>query len=154
LYTRAGALTVNADGLLVVASADRGRPIEPAITIPQDAETIAISESGIVSVQQAGTPGLTQVGEIQLARFLNPEGLLAKGDNLYAESAASGTPLPGTPGDLGFGVLRQGFLELSNTEPVRELIGLITTQRNFELNSQVIQAADQMLQLTANLRRF
>jgi len=154
LYTRAGTFTKNADGQLVMASADRGRPLEPPITIPQDAMEIAISAEGIVSVRQQGSTDLQQVGEIQLVRFVNPQGLLQKGENLYAETEASGTPLQSVPGQDGLGVLRQGFLEASNVEPVRELVDLITTQRNFELNSQVIQAADQSLQVIASLRRY
>lgn len=154
LYTRAGNFTVNANGEVVLASADRGRPLEPSITIPQDATEIAISPEGIVSVLQAGQSQLTQIGQIQTARFINPGGLVEKGENLYADSVASGTPLISTPGQDGLGVLRQRFLEASNVEPVRELVDLIQTQRNFELNSQVIQVADQSLQLVANLRRY
>ncbi|MCR4412492.1 MAG: flagellar hook-basal body complex protein, partial [Thermoguttaceae bacterium] len=96
----------------------------------------------------------TQQGTIELVTFINPEGLLKKGENLYAESAASGAATNGTPGQEGFGVLRQNVLEASNVEPVSELIDLITTQRAFELNSQVVQAGDQVMQLVANLRRM
>jgi len=154
LYTRAGAFALNENGEIVVASADRGRPLEPSITIPQDATDIAISPEGIVSVMQPGQTQLVQIGEIQIARFINPQGLLQQGENLYAETQASGSPLLNTPGQEGLGVLRQRFLEASNVEPVRELVDLITTQRNFELNSQVVQVADQSLQLVANLRRY
>jgi flagellar basal-body rod protein FlgG len=155
LYTRAGNFTLNANGEIVLASQDRGRPLEPPINIPQDATDIAISPEGIVSIIQPGSPNLTQVGNIQLARFINPQGLVQKGENLFSSDfQATGQPQISTPGQDGLGVLRQRFLEASNVEPVRELVDLITTQRSFELNSQVIQTADQALQLVANLRRF
>ena len=154
LYTRAGAFSVNADGDLVMQSADRGRLIEPAISIPQDATEVSISGDGIVSVLPPGSNQLTQVGQMQTVRFINPQGLLQQGENLYAATESSGAPLQGNPGLEGRGLLRQGFLELSNVEPVQELVDLIKSQRMFELNSQVIQAADQLLQLAANLRRF
>ncbi len=153
-YTRAGTFSVNADGQLVLASADRGWLLEPPITIPQDATEISINGDGLVQVRVPGSTDLQDVGQIQLARFINPQGLIQEGENLFAESPASGTPIVGNPGQDGRGVLKQRFLEASNVEPVRELIDLIKTQRHFELNSQVVQAADQMLQLLANLRRF
>lgn len=154
VYTRSGNFTLNADGAIVVASADRGRLLEPPLTVPNDTLEISISSDGIVSVLQAGSTTATQLGQIETARFINPEGLLQLGENLYGISDASGPPLLGAPGTDGRGQLRQGFLEASNVEPVRELVDLIKTQRNFELNSQVIQAADQSMQLIANLRRF
>ncbi len=153
LYTRAGNFTVNADGNLVLASADRGRLLEPQITVPQDALNVTINSEGFVVAQLAGQQQLSQLGQIELVRFQNNQGLLEQGENLFAATDASGQPITGTPGTDGRGQLRQGFLEQSNVEPVRELVDLIKTQRNFELNSQVVQAADQMLQLTANLRR-
>ena len=100
------------------------------------------------------SPQLTQAGTIQLAIFPNPEGLLKKGENLYRETDASGTAQLTDPGTQGAGALRQNMLEASNVEPVAELIDLITTQRSFELNSQTVQAGDQILELIANLRRF
>jgi len=154
LYTRAGTFSVNADGQLVMASADRGRLLEPAITIPQDASEISINGSGLVQVRVPGSTDLQDVGQIQLARFVNPQGLIQEGENLFSESAASGTPLTGNPAEEGRGSLKQRFLEASNVDPVRELVELIKTQRHFELSSQAVQAADQMLQLLANLRRF
>lgn len=154
MYTRAGNFTVNNNGEVVMASADRGRLLEPALTIPQDTENVSISPEGIVAVKQAGSDQLNQIGTIQLVRFYNPNGLIARGENLYEVSAASGQPLISDPGVDGMGTIRQRFLEASNVEPVRELVDLITTQRNFELNSQIVQAADQSLQLVANLRRF
>lgn len=154
LYTRAGNFSVNANGEIVLASADRGRPLEPAITIPQDTLQITISSDGIVSVLQQGQTQLNQIGQIQLARFINPQGLLQMGQNLYAQTTGSGNPLTSTPGQNALGTIRQNFLEASNVEPVRELVDMITTQRTFELNSQAIQVADQSWQLVNNLRRF
>ncbi|MGQ9574500.1 MAG: flagellar basal-body rod protein FlgG [Thermoguttaceae bacterium] len=153
LYTRSGNFSLNANGQIVLGSADTGRLLEPPIVIPNDAEAIVISPEGKVSVRQAGNPVLTQVGTIELVTFVNPEGMLKRGENLYAETSASGTAQTGTPGQLGMGVIRQNMLEASNVEPVAELIDLITTQRAFELNSQVVQAGDQIMQLVANLRR-
>jgi flagellar basal-body rod protein FlgG len=154
LYTRAGNFSINADGALVVGSAGTGRLLEPQVTIPQDATGIVISPDGQVSVRQAGQAALQQLTQIQLSTFINPQGLLKLGENLYAQTEASGTPIDGNPGANGIGALRQNALEASNVEPVQELIDLITTQRAFELNSQAIQAGDQILQLVANLRRF
>ncbi len=154
LYTRAGNFSINANGQIVLASADIGRPLEPAITIPQDTLQITISADGIVSVLQAGQTQLNQIGQIQLVRFINPQGLMQMGQNLYSQTVGSGNPLQSIPGQDGLGTLRQNFLEASNVEPVRELVDLITTQRTFELNSQAVQVADQSWQLVNNLRRF
>jgi flagellar basal-body rod protein FlgG len=153
LYTRSGNLDINANGNLVIGSAQTGRPIDPPIQIPQDAASIAISANGQVSVTQAGNPQAQQVGQLSLAQFINPDGLLKVGENLYAQTDASSAPVIGDPGTTGLGVIRQGSLEASNVEPVHELIDLITTQRGFELNSQAVQAGDQLLQQIANLRR-
>jgi len=153
LYTRAGTFSVNANGQLVHGSASTGRLLQPAITIPNDATHIEISPDGQVSVKQPGTATMSQVGTIQLATFVNPEGLLRLGENLYAETDASSTATQSNPNQNGVGSLRQNFLEASNVEPVAELIDLIQTQRSFELNSQMVQAGDEMLQLVANLRR-
>ena len=154
VYTRAGRFSRNAEGNLVLGSAATGRLLEPSITIPQEATAVSISPEGVVSVREPGTAALSQVGNIELTKFINPEGLLKLGENLYAETDASGTPTSGAPGEPGFGVLRQSFLEASNVEPVQELIDLITTQRAFEINSQAVQVGDEMMQLVANLRRL
>jgi flagellar basal-body rod protein FlgG len=124
------------------------------ITIPPEATGIVISTDGQVQIQTQDSPSLQNVGQIQLAKFINPDGLQKLGDNLYRETDASNTVQLGTPGQQGFGTIRQGFLEASNVEPVGELIDLIQTQRAFELNSQVVQAGDQVMQIVANLRRF
>jgi|YNPMSStandDraft_1061717.scaffolds.fasta_scaffold04320_7 flagellar basal-body rod protein FlgG len=153
-YTRAGNFSINANGNLVIGSAHTGRLLEPPIVIPNDATAISITPEGQVYVQQPNNPQLTLVGDIQLVNFINPEGLLKLGENLYAETDASGPPQAGTPGRDGLGLLRQNALEASNVEPVRELIDLITTQRAFEMNSQAVQVGDQMMQLVSNLRRY
>jgi flagellar basal-body rod protein FlgG len=153
VFTRAGNFSVNANNQLVLGSASTGRVVEPAISIPQDTIGVVINADGAVMVQQSGSPQLQQAGQLQLAMFVNPEGLLKKGENLYGQTDASNAPITGNPGQQGLGVVRQNFLEASNVEPVQELIDLITTQRSFELNSQCIQAGDQILQLISNLRR-
>jgi flagellar basal-body rod protein FlgG len=152
-YTRAGNFTTNSEGTLVLGNS-LGSPLEPPITIPLDALSVAIGANGEVRVRQPGAPALTTVGQIELARFVNPEGLKQIGKNLFIETDASGVPLLGDPQTDGLGSIYQGQLEMSNTDPVRELIALITTQRWFELNSQAIQAADQSLRVVTNLRRF
>ena len=153
-YTRNGQLNINSNGTLVLASANRGLTLEPPITVPQDTTEISISADGVISVLQSGSTQFQQLGTIQLAQFINPQGLLQEGETLYSPTDASGTPLLSNPGDQGLGLIRQSFLEASNTEPVKELVDLIKTQRNVELNSQVVQASDQLLQLVTNLRRF
>jgi flagellar basal-body rod protein FlgG len=153
LYTRAGTFSVNADGQVAYSSANIGYLLQPSITIPQDAQQIVIGPDGKVSVLQANQTKMTQVGTIELATFINPQGLLKLGNNLYSNSDASGPPRPGNPGQNGTGTLVQASLEASNADPVVELVNLITTQRAFEMNGQVLNAADQMLQLIAGLRR-
>ncbi|MFV1968445.1 MAG: flagellar basal-body rod protein FlgG [Pirellulaceae bacterium] len=154
VYTRTGNFSINADGDLVLGSAGAGRTLEPAISIPNDVTNISIQEDGRVLVTEPGNTAATEVGQIELAIFINPEGLLKKGGNLYQETDASGPVNTGTPGTPGIGVLKQNALEASNVEPVQELIDLITTQRAFELNSQAVKAGDEILQLVANLRRY
>ena len=153
MYTRAGNFSINSNGQIVEGSAQTGRLLEPPIVIPQDAQGIVVSADGKVSVRQPNTPTLTQVGTIELAMFINPEGLLKQGENLYSETNSSGTVRSLQPGQQGVGTIQQNALEASNVEPVTELIDLITTQRAFELNSQVIQSGDQIMQLIVNLRR-
>lgn len=154
VYTRAGNLNINATGDLVLGSASAGRLLNPPINIPPTATGIEISANGEVRYREEGTQGLTKAGDIQLANFINPEGLLKLGENLYAVTDASGQATLGTPNQDGFGALVQGTLETSNVQPVKELIDLITTQRSFELNSQAVQAGDSIMQQIANLRRF
>ncbi len=153
LYTRSGNLDINANGDLVIGSAQTGRVLEPNINIPPEAIAIEIGPTGQISIRTANQTELTQIGEIQMATFLNPDGLLKVGENLYQQTDASSQAVPGQPGTNGLGVIRQRNLEASNVEPVTELIDLITTQRGFELNSQAVQAGDQLLQQINNLRR-
>lgn len=154
LYTRAGNFGVNSNGLLVIGSSQTGRLVQPQISLPIDTQGIVVSAEGNVSIQQFGQTQFSQIGQLQLAKFMNPEGLLKMGENLYQETLSSGAAIFGQPGTNGLGTLQQNALERSNVEPVNELIDLITTQRSFELNSQSVQAGDQMLQLVNNLRRF
>jgi len=144
-YTRDGALQINADGQLVTTT---GYSLEPTISVPTDAVSIDIGKDGGVNItDSAGTQSV--VGTLQLARFPNPSGLSSEGDNLLAETGASGTPTTGTAGDSGFGTIQSGFLEKSNVQMVTELINLITAQRAYEINSRAIRAGDDMLR-TAN----
>ncbi len=154
VYTRSGNLSINAVGQLVLGSASTGRVLQPPITIPQDATDISIQPDGSVLVRQPGSPQATNLGQLQISAFINPEGLLKLGENLFQQTDASGAENLQNPGTNGLGQLKQGALEASNVEPVQELIDLITTQRSFELNSQAVQAGDQVLQLISNLRRF
>ncbi|MBL9150505.1 MAG: flagellar basal-body rod protein FlgG [Phycisphaerae bacterium] len=153
-YTRAGNFTTNADGELVLANSAGYRLAEPNITIPEDATQVTIGQDGTVSVLLTGATEPEEIGQIQLAKFINPAGLMQVGNNVFVQSAASGDPLIGNPTEDGRGSIMQGFLEQSNTEPVTELVSLIRTQRAFEMNSQVIQATNETLQQVNNLRRF
>lgn len=152
-YTRAGSFAINRQGQLVMAS-DQGRVLDPPITIPDDAiPPIRVTQDGEVFVLQSGQTEPQSVGNIEIATFINPEGLRSLGDNLFAESAASGPPNQGQPATNQRGVLRQEVLEGSNVDPTRELIELIKTQRAFEMNSNTIRAADETLRNIATLRR-
>jgi flagellar basal-body rod protein FlgG len=152
-YTRAGNFVRNSVGNIVMANSS-GDVLEPPITIPDDAVEVTIGRNGQVQVRQQGSSNLNTVGQIELARFINPEGLKQIGRNLYLETDASGPPITGNPDSDGLGATVQGALEMSNVDPVRELIDLITTQRAFELNSQTIQSADETLRVLATLRTF
>src|SRR5690348_5839161 len=134
-YTRDGSLHQDSQGQLVTSS---GYPVSPAVTIPANAQTITIGTDGTVSVTQQGQAAATQVGTIQLANFINASGLEARGENLYLETAASGTPTTNTPGTNGIGTLKQGYVETSNVNVVEELVNMIQTQRAYEINSKAI----------------
>ena len=151
-YTRAGNFVRNSQGNVVLGNSG-GAILDPPISIPDGSLDIVIGRNGEVRVRQEGSTVLTTVGQIELARFVNPEGLRQVGRNLYTETDASGTPVTGIPESDGLGAINQGSLEMSNVDPVRELIDLIQTQRGFELNSQVIRAADEALRTVSNLRR-
>ncbi|MFN3398425.1 MAG: flagellar basal-body rod protein FlgG [Sulfurimicrobium sp.] len=142
-YTRDGSFQVDNQGQVVTAS---GYPVQPALTVPVDALSVTIGRDGTVSVVQPGSPTPTQVGSLQLAGFINPAGLQSQGENLYAETAASGAPSANTPGTNGLGVLNQGFVETSNVNVVEEMVNMIQTQRAYEINSKAITVSDQMLQ--------
>lgn len=147
-YTRDGSFQTDRDGQLVTAS---GFPIQPAITIPQNATGLTIGRDGMVSVTQAGSTATVQIGQLQLATFLNPTGLQSLGENLYAETDSSGAPNQLNPGVEGAGILSQGYVESSNVNVVEELVNMIKTQRAYEINSKAVQTSDQMLQRLAQL---
>ncbi|MGF1445906.1 MAG: flagellar basal-body rod protein FlgG [Pikeienuella sp.] len=148
-YSRDGAFKVSADGEVVTSA---GFPLLPAITIPEDAREVVINADGTVFARFENEVDLQQIGEITLASFINEKGLEALGENLFAESAASGPPVPGEPGVDGRGLLRQGYLEDSAVDVVSEITELIEAQRAYELNSQVMKAADEMLATASRLR--
>ncbi|MBW4051719.1 MAG: flagellar basal-body rod protein FlgG [Proteobacteria bacterium] len=142
-YTRDGTFQTNAQGQLVNSS---GYMVQPGITIPQGAQSVTIGSDGTVSVTLAGQSAATQIGQIQLANFINPPGLQPIGQNLLTQTAASGSPQTGSPGTNGVGTLAQGELESSNVNVVEELVNMIQTQRAYEMNSKAISTVDQMLQ--------
>jgi len=147
-YTRDGSFQVDANGQLVSSG---GLVVQPPITIPAAAQKVTIAQDGTVSITVAGSATPQAVGQLQLANFVNPAGLEPRGQNLYAESASSGTPQAGAPGSNGLGTLHQGALEGSNVNVVEELVSMIATQRAYELNSKAIQTSDQMLQRLGQL---
>lgn len=149
-YTRAGAFRLDGQGRLVTSD---GLLLQPPITIPPDAATVSISKDGTVEVTVAGSNQAQQLGVIQLARFSNPAGLEAIGQNLFRPTQSSGQAQVGTPGLDGYGSLLQGFLELSNVKLVEEMVSMIVAQRAYEISSKSIQAADEMLNVANNLRR-
>ena len=146
-YTRDGNFEVDSQGQLVTAS---GNVVEPGITIPQGTQSVTIGSDGTVTAQLPGQATPAQIGTLQLTDFVNAAGLMPKGENLYVETAASGTPQTGTPGQNGIGTLAQGALEGSNVNVVEELVNMIETQRAYEMNSKAISASDQMLQYLNN----
>jgi len=147
-YTRDGSFQTNAEGQLVTAS---GFQVQPQITIPQNATSITVARDGTVSVTQAGSTATVQVGQLQLATFLNPTGLQSVGENLYTETDSSGAANVVVPGLEGAGVLTQGYVEASNVNVVEELVNMIATQRAYEINSKAVQTSDQMLAKLAQL---
>jgi flagellar basal-body rod protein FlgG len=147
-YTRDGSLTLDSQGNVVTAS---GYPLQPAVTVPVGTQSVTIGNDGVVTAVSASNKA-TQIGQIQLADFVNEQGLQPIGNNLAIESAASGTPQTGTPGANGLGTVQEGSLETSNVNTVTELVNMIECQRAYEMNSKAITTADQMLQyLTTNL---
>ncbi|MBI5752626.1 MAG: flagellar basal-body rod protein FlgG [Hydrogenophilales bacterium] len=147
-YSRDGSFQLNSQGQIVTAS---GYVVQPAITIPSNAISISISRDGIVSALTSSSTTPTQIGQLQLASFINTGGLQSQGENLYIETASSGSPSTGNPGSNGLGFLNQGYVETSNVNVAEELVNMIQTQRAFEINSRAITASDQMLQKLATL---
>ena len=147
-YTRDGSFQVDNQGQLVTSS---GFVIQPAISIPANAQSITVGRDGTVSVTQSGSATPTQVGALQLSTFINPAGLESKGENLYVETGSSGNASTNTPGTNGAGNLSQGYTETSNVNVVEELVNMIQTQRAYEINSKAITTSDQMLQKLAQL---
>ena len=148
-YTRSGSFKLNSDGDIVTPE---GYLLEPAITIPENATSITIGTDGTVSVTLPGEAEAAEVGNIELARFINPAGLKAIGNNLFVQTGASGEAVTGVPGEDGIGTIAQGVLEMSNVNVVEEMVNMITGQRAYEINSKAIQTGDQMLQIVNNLK--
>jgi len=148
-YTRAGTLTTDGDGRIVTTD---GLPLDPPVTIPSNAVSVSISSTGRVSAVVSGSEAPAEVGDITIATFVNPGGLRALGHNLFESTPASGDAQLGTPGEDGRGTLMQGAVETANVDIVEEMIGMISAQRAYEINSKVITAADQMLQAASQLR--
>ncbi|MGM9426918.1 flagellar basal-body rod protein FlgG [Hydrogenophaga sp. MI9] len=147
-YTRDGSLQVNAEGKLVTSS---GLAIAGDITVPAEAQSVTVGSDGVVTAKVPGSATPQQLGNIELANFINPAGLEPKGQNLYTETVASGNPVTGAPGSAGMGTLMQGYVETSNVNVVQELVTMIQTQRAYEMNSKAIQTSDQMLQRLGQL---
>ena len=149
-YTRDGSFKIDNQGRLVTSNGD---PLTPNITIPTGAQKVNIGSDGTVSVMLAGQTAPSVIGNITITRFNNVGGLESLGQNLYRETQSSGAPQSGTPGNEGFGTLRQGFLEMSNVSVVEELVNMIASQRAYEINSKAITTADEMMQTAAQLKR-
>lgn len=146
-YTRDGSFQLDSQGQLVTA---QGYRVSPGLTFPADTRTVTVGEDGTVTITQGDNAQPVQVGNLQLATFVNPTGLESQGQNLYIETAASGAPQQATPGINGAGGLKQGMLETSNVNIVEEMVNMITAQRAYETNSKAVKAADQMLQYVNN----
>ena len=147
-YSRDGALKLSADGQLV--STD-GFFLQPNITVPAESESVSISSDGIISVRISGDSEPQEIGQLELAKFINPSGMEAIGHNLYMESGASGAPILGSPALEGFGRINQGYLEMSNVEIVEEMVNMIVAQRAYEINSKAIKTAEEMTEIANNL---
>jgi flagellar basal-body rod protein FlgG len=148
-YTRSGVFQLNENGEIVNA---QGFALQPGITVPQDAEDIIVNNSGEVLVKMPGQVAMANVGQIQIATFINPAGLDGIGDTQFLETDASGAPVVGNPAEDNFGDIRQGMLENSNVNVVEEITNLIAAQRAYEMNSNVISTSDEMLQTATQLR--
>ncbi|MBC8205488.1 flagellar basal-body rod protein FlgG [bacterium] len=149
-YTRDGSFKMSDEGTLVTSD---GFTLEPQISLPEDTTSMSVAADGIVSILVVGSTDSQEVGQIELAKFINPAGLKNIGQNLYQPTAASGDPLLGTPSAEGFGQLNQGYLEGSNVKVVEEMVNMIVAQRAYELNSKSIRTAEEMLQMANNIKR-
>jgi len=149
-YTRDGSFKLSADGQITTSD---GYFLFPEITIPDDAESISVGFDGTVSVNVVGQTDPQELGQIETAKFINPAGLEAIGHNLFRQTAASGDPITGTPGEEGLGTIAQGYLEMSNVDVVKEMVNMIVAQRGYEMNSKAIQTADEMSGLANNIKR-
>ena len=147
-YTRDGSFRIDAQGQVVTPS---GNPLSPPITVPPNTQGVTIGQDGVVSAQVTGQPAPVQLGQVQVATFVNPAGLDPRGQNLFTETAASGAPTLTTPGLAGAGLINQGYVETSNVNVVEELVAMIQTQRAYEINSKAISTSDQMLARLAQL---
>lgn len=148
-YTRAGSFQLSPEGEIVT---QEGYPLATSITVPATAKSITVTATGKVQATLDGQIAASDLGTIELANFINPNGLEALGDNLYIETASSGGPLTGTPGDVGFGTLLQNYLESSNVDSVKEITSLIVAQRSYEMNSKVISASDEMMRTASQIK--
>jgi flagellar basal-body rod protein FlgG len=149
-YTRDGALKVSSEGMLVTG---QGYLVEPGLTLPEETTSVTIALDGTVEALAVGDSSPVKVGQIELSKFVNPAGLHAIGNNLFAETPASGVPLTGAAGSEGFGEIRQGFLESSNVDIVEEMVSMIVAQRAYEINSKTIKTVEDMLSMANNLKR-
>lgn len=149
-YTRDGSIKLSADGTLVTAD---GYVIEPEISIPEDTQQIAIRKDGQVEVTLFNETEPTILGQLELARFVNPGGLEAIGQNLFKQTAASGTPFQGTPGTDGLGLIHQGYIETSNVDVVQEMVDMIEAQRAYELNSKTVKTTEDMYRTVSQMKR-
>jgi flagellar basal-body rod protein FlgG len=149
-YTRDGTLKVDSEGDLVTTT---GYRIEPTLTLPRESEELMVSGDGNISVLLQGEEEPSDLGRFELVRFQNPTGLRNIGHNMYKETAASGPPIMGNPGEEGLGSVQMGYLEMSNVSVIEEMIGMITAQRAYEINSKAVKTAEEMLSIATNLKR-
>jgi flagellar basal-body rod protein FlgG len=150
VYTRDGALKLSSEGMLVTP---HGYQLEPGLVLPQDATEVSISRDGVIEAQTSGAGGTVRVGQLELAKFVNPAGLRAIGNNLFEETVASGAPLFGAPGSEEFGETMQGNLESSNVDIVEEMINMITAQRAYEINAKTIKTVEEMMTIANGVKR-
>lgn len=148
-YTRDGSFKISSEGSLVTSD---GHLVEPGFTLGEEVLSLEISKEGVITAREIGGNSV-ELGTLELAKFVNPGGLLSMGDNLYSETEASGAPILGQPGQDGFGELNQGFLESSNVDIVEEMISMISAQRSYEINSKTVKTVEDMMSIANNLKR-